>query len=82
MIFKREPVIIQAGLLAVFNLLGAFGVVGWSCTQITAVNAAIAAVLGVITRQLVTPLHDPRDAAGRPLRRRPVGPGDGERTVA
>ncbi len=67
MIFKREPVILQASLFAVFNLLGAFGVVGWTCGQINAVNAVVAAVLGLITRQLVTPLNDPKDAWGRQL---------------
>ncbi|MEV0156396.1 hypothetical protein AB0H57_22090 [Micromonospora sp. NPDC050686] len=67
MIFKREPVIFQVALFALFNLLAAFGVIGWSCAQITAVNAAVAAVFGVVTRQLVTPLTDPRDAYGRRL---------------
>ncbi|KAB1111341.1 hypothetical protein AB0N38_15935 [Micromonospora aurantiaca] len=67
MIFKREPVILQVALFALFNLLAAFGVIGWSCAQIAAVNAAVAAAFGVITRRLVTPLSDPRDAHGRRL---------------
>lgn len=67
MIFKREPVLIQAVLLAGLNIAGAFGFISWSCNQFTVVNAAVAAVLGVITRQLVTPLNDPRDAFGRRL---------------
>ena len=67
MIFKREPVLIQAGLLALFNLAGAFGLISLSCNQVNAVNATIAAILGIVTRQLVTPLSDPRDAYGRKL---------------
>jgi uncharacterized membrane protein len=66
-IFKREPVLIQAVLLSAINIAGAFGFISWSCNQFTVVNAAVAAVLGVITRQLVTPLTDPRDALGRKL---------------
>jgi hypothetical protein len=73
MFLKREPVILQAAAFAVFNLLGAFGFLGWTCGQIAAANAAVAAVLGLITRRLVTPLSDPQDAYGRQLA--PRGPG-------
>jgi len=66
-ILKREPVLIQAAALALFNLLGAFGFLHWTCSQLTAANAAIAAVLGLIVRRVVTPLNDPRDAQGRRL---------------
>ncbi|MER5610033.1 hypothetical protein AB0F93_15695 [Micromonospora tulbaghiae] len=76
MIFKREPVIFQVALFALFNLLAAFGVIGWSCAQIAAVNAAVAAAFGVITRGLVTPLSDPRDAYGRRLAPAGGGPDD------
>jgi len=72
-IFKREPVLIQAAALAVFNVLGAFGFIHWSCSQLTAANAAIAAILGIIVRQVVTPLNDPRDAQGRRLAPEPEG---------
>ena len=78
MFFKREPVIVQAAVFALFNALGAFGVVSWTCAQIAAANAVVAAVLGLITRRLVTPLADPKDAYGHRLAPRPA---DGPETT-
>lgn len=67
MIFRREPVIIQTLVLALINLLVAFNVVDLTATQLAAVNTAVAAVLGFITRQVVTPLADPRNNLGQRL---------------
>lgn len=76
MIFKREPVVLQAAAFALFNLLGAFGVVAWTCSQFAAVNAVVAALLGLVTRRLVTPLADPKDAYGRQLAPQGAAPAD------
>jgi hypothetical protein len=67
-IFKREPVVIQALLLATINLLVVFDLLHLTDVQLGAVNAFIAAVLGFIIRQRVTPLADPRTAAGEPAK--------------
>lgn len=67
MVLKREPVLIQAAILAIINLLVAFSVLNWTATQLSAVNAVLAAVLGLITRQVVTPLSDPKNSQGRQL---------------
>jgi len=66
-VLKREPVLIQAAILAIINLLVAFSVLNWTATQLSAVNAVLAAVLGLITRQVVTPLSDPKNSQGRQL---------------
>ncbi|MDG4763965.1 hypothetical protein O7632_07570 [Solwaraspora sp. WMMD406] len=54
--WRREPVLIQSAVLALLNLLATFEVVPLTVTQIGAANAAVAAVLGLITRQAVTPV--------------------------
>jgi ABC-type transport system involved in cytochrome bd biosynthesis fused ATPase/permease subunit len=59
-IFGREPVVWQTALMALVNLLVVFGVINWTAAQIGAVNAALAAILGLIVRSVVTPLADPR----------------------
>lgn len=55
-IFGREPVAIYAAIIAIINVV-ALGT-GWdpSPDLLGGINAAIAAVLGVITRQAVTPV--------------------------
>lgn len=81
MILRREPVLIQIFFVVTMNLLTAFGVLGLSCAQANALTAALAAVLGLVTRRLVTPLNDPRDAYLRQLavleqqQRKPDGTG-------
>jgi hypothetical protein len=50
-----------------FNVLIAFEVIEFTQTQVGAINALVAALLGVITRQVVTPLADPRNNAGERL---------------
>lgn len=53
-IFNREPVLILAALAAVIDVAIAFGL-DWTAEQTGLVNAAIAAVIGLIARQQVTP---------------------------
>jgi hypothetical protein len=67
MILKREPVLIQTAILAILNLLVVFDALHLTDVQLGAVNAALAAVLGLIVRQQVTPLANPKNAAGQPL---------------
>lgn len=59
-IFGREPVIIQTLVLAAINLAVVFNWVTVTPTQIAAINGAMAAVLGLIVRKVVTPLADPK----------------------
>lgn len=59
-ILGREPVVLQTAVFALINLLVAFDVVHWTALQIGTVNAIVAAILGVIVRQVVTPLVDPK----------------------
>jgi hypothetical protein len=66
MILKREPVLIQTLILAIVNLLVVFDVLHLTDVQLGAVNSALAALLGFIVRQTVTPLADPRTAQGQP----------------
>jgi hypothetical protein len=65
-ILKREPVLWQALILAIINLLVVFDLLHLTDVQLGAVNAAIAAVLGFIVRQQVTPLADPRTKDNQP----------------
>jgi len=65
-ILRREPVVWQALVLAVINLLVVFELVHLTDIQLGSVNAALAAVLGFIVRQRVTPLADPRTAQNQP----------------
>jgi hypothetical protein len=72
-ILRREPVVIQTLIFAILNTLIAFNVVELTATQIGAINALVAAVLGVIVRQVVTPLADPRNNDGESLVPAPQG---------
>jgi hypothetical protein len=66
MILKREPIVIQTLVLATLNLLVVFNLLHLTDVQLGAVNTFLAAVLGFIIRQRVTPLADPRTAEGQP----------------
>ncbi|WP_018252975.1 hypothetical protein [Salinispora mooreana] len=59
MILRREPVLVQATVVAVMNLIVAFDVVSVTPNQSNALIALSAAVLGLITRQYVTPVPRP-----------------------
>ncbi len=67
MIFKREPVAIQAAAIATLNLLAALDLLPLTAAQLAAANTAIAAILGLVTRSLVTPVDSPRGPDGGPL---------------
>ena len=66
MILKREPVIWQTLFVALINLLVVFEVLALPEVQVGALNAVLAAILGVIVRQVVTPLADPRTKDNKP----------------
>lgn len=62
----REPVLWLIFLQAAIGLALAFGL-DLSAVQQWALQAFAAALIGLLVRQRVTPLVDPRDDAGRPL---------------
>lgn len=64
-ILKREPVLWQTLILAIINLLVVFDILHLTDVQLGAVNSALAAILGIIVRQQVTPLNSPRTSDGR-----------------
>lgn len=53
---RDEPVVVQAALLGLFNLLAVFGLTHWTIEQAAAVNAVLVAVLGLVTRSFVSPV--------------------------
>lgn len=55
MIWNREPAIFFALLAAVLGILAAFGL-DLSAEQVAAMNAVLAAVMGFVIRQKVTPV--------------------------
>jgi hypothetical protein len=65
-ILKREPVVWQVLILASINLLVVFGVVHLTDVQLGGVNSFLAAGLGFLVRQQVTPLADPRTRENQP----------------
>lgn len=62
-IFGREPAAIMAVLQAGIALAIGFGL-HWTGEQVALVMAFSAAVLGLITRQVVTPVADPKLPVG------------------
>ena len=67
MILRREPILIQAVFFAAFNIFNAFDVLSWNYAQMGAANAALAAIIGLLIRQKVTPVLSPHDLDGTPL---------------
>ncbi len=65
-ILRREPVLWQTLILAIVNLLVVFDVLHLTDVQLGAVNSALAAILGFVVRQQVTPLSDPHTKEGQP----------------
>ena len=63
---KQEPVLFQGLIQAVIALGTTFGL-DLDATKVGAITAATAALLSFLTRQVVTPLANPRDANGKPL---------------
>jgi hypothetical protein len=66
MLLKREPVLWQTLVTAIINLLVVFDILHLTDVQLGAVNAALAAILGFLVRQQVTPVSDPRTSNGQP----------------
>lgn len=66
-IFGREPVVIQTFILAVLNLVAIVSEWNPDDVLLGAINAVVAATLGLITRGVVTPLANPRNNAGERL---------------
>lgn len=56
---NREPVAIQAVILAGLNLLVVLGILHLTDVQLGAVNAFLAALLGLLVRHKVEPLEVP-----------------------
>lgn len=54
-ILQKEPVAIGAAITAVLNALVLLNVVSLDVPQITGVNIALVAILGLLTRRAVTP---------------------------
>lgn len=54
-LLSKEPVAIGSAIVAVLNALVLLGVMSLNVEQITSVNIALVAVLGLLTRTAVTP---------------------------
>ena len=68
-IFGREPVLTQGLVMAFLNFLLAFGVVSLTDAQVGSINMLLAALIGFVVRDVVTPLARPRDNEGKDLTR-------------
>jgi hypothetical protein len=66
-LWKREPVPIQALVIAFINLLFVFSVIHISVQQMGATNMFLVALLAFIARNAVTPVAIPKDAEGNRL---------------
>ena len=63
---RQEPVLFQGVIQALIALGTAFGL-QLDASKVGAITAATAAVLSFLTRQVVTPIANPKDANGNPL---------------
>lgn len=54
-IFEQEPAVISGAVIVAVNALALFGVVAVSAEQLAGLNAGLAALLALFTRQTVTP---------------------------
>ena len=55
LLFDREPVLWLTACSAIVNMAVGFGL-GWTAEQVSLVNVALAAIVGVIARSRVTPV--------------------------
>ncbi len=67
-LIKQEPVLFQALIQATIALLTGFQVIEISEEQFGLLMAFTAALLGVVTRKVVTPLANPKDNEGNTLK--------------
>ncbi len=54
-ILEQEPAVISGAVIVAVNALTLFGVVAVSAEQLAGLNAGLAALLALFTRQTVTP---------------------------
>jgi hypothetical protein len=66
-LWGREPVAIQALLIAFINLLFVFSVIHIGVQQMAALNMFLVALLAFVARNAVTPVASPKDAEGNRL---------------
>lgn len=66
-LFRREPVAIQALVIAFINLLFVFSVIRLSVPQMAATNMFLVALLAFVARNAVTPIASPKDGEGNRL---------------
>ena len=66
-LWSREPVAIQALIVAFVNLLFVFSVIRLSVPEMGALNMFMVALLAFIARSAVTPVANPKDEAGARL---------------
>lgn len=63
-IFTKEPAAVSAAIIAILNVLQLTGVVNLDADTVSAINIALVAVLGLLTRQASTSVADPTVPAG------------------
>lgn len=63
----KEPVAVQGFIQAVLACLTGFGVLKLSAEQVSLLLGVTAAFLALVTRQVVTPLSDPKNNQGQKL---------------
>lgn len=63
-IFTKEPAAVSAAIIAILNVLQLVGVVNLDGDTVSAINIALVAVLGLLTRQNSTPVTSPTVPAG------------------
>ena len=66
-LWSREPVAIQALVVAFINLLFVFSVIHLTVQQMAATNMFLVALLAFLARNAVTPVANPHDADGNRL---------------
>lgn len=54
-ILEQEPAVISGAVIVAVNAVALFGVVAVSAEQLAGLNAGLAALLALFTRQTVTP---------------------------
>ena len=54
-LLSKEPVAISAAVVALVNLLSLFGVISLTTDQLAGLNTVLVLILGLFSRQSVTP---------------------------
>jgi hypothetical protein len=66
-LWRREPVAIQALAVAFVNLLFVFSLIHLTIQQMAATNMFLVVLLAFLARNAVTPVANPRDSEGNRL---------------